>query len=342
MPGERMVMVIAVSGMLLGCETSGPTNCNGQPSSDEVCIMGGSFLMGHPTISDRPGDSPFAPVHEVTLSPFFIDIDPISNGQYKACFDAGACPDEPPCPDPCIVPFQAAYSIHDPALADYPMATATVDGAEAYCLFAGKRLPTEAEWERAARGSAELRLPVGQHAARLRGAALRSAVVRSGLSSFPGKLSRRPGDRRRIPGGRAGDVDDGPPPHGGRAPTLLDGARHQPTRSHRPESSERRAEIFIFTAASARPTTVSRTRCRPGNARPTPWEAFAALVPGQNHRWRRRKRAAASTVGVNQGLTSQNGCGVPGKTTISESIPSARRRSRISVRPGKSVTDRCC
>jgi hypothetical protein len=242
--GERMVMAMAVAGMLLGCETSGPTDCNGQPSSDEVCIMGGSFLMGHAAISDRPGDSPFAPVHKVTLSPFFIDIDPISNVQYKACFDAGACPDEPPCPDPCLVPFQAAYSIHDPALADYPMATATVEGAEAYCLFAGKRLPTEAEWERAARVRRASTTP----GATRRPIARRcTAICRRSTRTFliPRKLSRRPGDRRRIPGGRAGDVDDGPPHHGGRAPALLDRAGHQPTRSRPAAASSARKPSFL-------------------------------------------------------------------------------------------------
>jgi hypothetical protein len=126
--------------------------------------VGGSFLMGHPTIPDGlGGESPFAPVHRATLSPFFIDIDPITNAQYKACFDAGACPDE--CQrnasSPCQDPFSAVYSILDPALADYPMATATIAGADAYCRYMNKRLPTEAEWERAARGPDSFDYPWG-------------------------------------------------------------------------------------------------------------------------------------------------------------------------------------
>ena len=184
MPGERIVLVIALSGVLLSCETSGPANCNGQPSSDEVCVMGGSFLMGHPTISDGPGDSPFAPVHEVTLSPFFIDIDPISR-PVQGLLRCGRVPRRARVRTRALSRFRPPTASHDPALADYPMATATVDGAEAYCLFAGKRLPTEAEWERAA-GVRRASTTRGQHAARLRGAALRSAVVRSGLPHSPG------------------------------------------------------------------------------------------------------------------------------------------------------------
>jgi len=120
--------------------------------------------MGHPTIPDGlPGQSPFAPVHRVTLPSYFIDVNPVSNAEYKACFDAGICPDE--CQrsanSPCQGPFAKAYSMLDPKLADYPMATATIDGAEAYCRWMGKRLPSEAEWERAARGPKSFDYPWG-------------------------------------------------------------------------------------------------------------------------------------------------------------------------------------
>lgn len=55
----------------------------------------------------------------------------------------------------------------DGKLADHPMATATVEGAAAYCRWMGKRLPSEAEWERAAREPERFRLPLGQHRAGL-------------------------------------------------------------------------------------------------------------------------------------------------------------------------------
>lgn len=90
-----------IAGAASGCNrpsTAGGRSappCRDEPFSNEVCIAEGSFSMGHPTIpSTVPGESPFAPVHTVTLPSFFIDVDPVTNGEYRACFDAGVCPDE--------------------------------------------------------------------------------------------------------------------------------------------------------------------------------------------------------------------------------------------------------
>src|SRR4029078_12384674 len=171
---RRVVLIVAVlAGAASGCKqgsTGGGGSappCHDEPFSNEVCIAGGTSRMGHPTIpSTVPGESPFAPVHKVTLPSFFIDVDPVTNGEYKACFDAGVCPDE--CQRnasaPCQGPFASAYTMLDPKMADYPMAPATVDGADAYCRWRGKRLPSEAEWERAARGPKGFDYPWGNEA----------------------------------------------------------------------------------------------------------------------------------------------------------------------------------
>jgi sulfatase modifying factor 1 len=80
------------------------------------------------------------PVEEITLSPFFIDVTEVTNLNYAACIAAEVC--TPP-------ENQEFYA--DPAFAQHPVVYVTWDQANKYCEWAGKRLPTEAEWEKAAR-----------------------------------------------------------------------------------------------------------------------------------------------------------------------------------------------
>jgi formylglycine-generating enzyme required for sulfatase activity len=129
-------------------------NCNGlvdevpgcaAPALDPspVHVPVGSFSMG----SER-GAADERPVHRVTGSAFLLDRYEVTNARYQACVRAGAC-----APPSLRSSNARAHYFDDPAFADYPVIFVSWKQAQAFCAFVGGRLPSEAEWERAAAGS---------------------------------------------------------------------------------------------------------------------------------------------------------------------------------------------
>ncbi len=109
-----------------------------------VLVPAGPFVMG----SDTNAASA-KPAHTVTLDDFYIDVYEVTNEQYRACAEAGVCT------------TGGSSRIYNETWVGHPVMDVTWYEAQRFCEWRDGRLPTEAEWEKAARGTDERTFPWG-------------------------------------------------------------------------------------------------------------------------------------------------------------------------------------
>lgn len=119
-------------------------------ASELIEIPAGEFVMGCNEAVDDACDDDEKPMHSITLSAYAIERSEVTQGQYTACVLDGAC-DAPSCAWDCEQP-------------EMPAGCVNWQQAQDYCAWAERRLPTEAEWEKAARGSDGALFPWGDTA----------------------------------------------------------------------------------------------------------------------------------------------------------------------------------
>jgi len=117
----------------------------GLPAPDRITITAGPFTQG-----GTRGDEDERPARSKTLPAFAIDRTEVTRAAYERCVAARRCK----------APRGAAAAV-PPGDLQQPVTGVSWKEAQAYCKFAGGRLPTEAEWEKAARGADGREYPWG-------------------------------------------------------------------------------------------------------------------------------------------------------------------------------------
>ncbi|MDX1687949.1 MAG: SUMF1/EgtB/PvdO family nonheme iron enzyme [Candidatus Promineifilaceae bacterium] len=116
-----------------------------------VYVPAGRFFMGS-TRGDPAANSEESPQHAIVLDAFWLDRTEVSNAQYDLCVGDGACP---------LSEFAGDQAFNGAA---YPVVGVSWNNARDYCAWTGAGLPTEAQWEYAARGPNSPIYPWGDEA----------------------------------------------------------------------------------------------------------------------------------------------------------------------------------
>ena len=179
--------MLALSFQLHACQASpsgpsyvpqaGETRTRPADGAAMVFVPDGSFTMGSPSEQTRiarqlcrqasgpqlaiatcglAAFSDESPAHLVELSGFWFDRTEVTNAQYELCVTAGAC--TPPLDSGS---FTRPRYFGEADFDDYPVVQVTRGQAQAYCTWVAARLPSEAEWEYAARGPESRLFPWG-------------------------------------------------------------------------------------------------------------------------------------------------------------------------------------
>ncbi len=124
----------------------------GKEDEDMIFIPSGEFSMGCVPGDDKCNENE-KPMHSVNLDSYFIDRHEVTIGEYKKCVDSGVCSDEHV--------DDAGCTWTKSGRDKNPVECVNWWQAKSYCNWKGNRLPTEAEWEKAARGTDERIYPWG-------------------------------------------------------------------------------------------------------------------------------------------------------------------------------------
>jgi formylglycine-generating enzyme required for sulfatase activity len=122
------------------------------PTGEMVTVQAGSFVMGCNSAVDLECNSDESPYHTVDVPAFEIDKYEVTTADYQVCVDSGVC-------TAANTGESCNYGV--PERESHPINCVDWNQAKAYCEWAGKRLPTEAEWEKAARGTDGRKYPWG-------------------------------------------------------------------------------------------------------------------------------------------------------------------------------------
>jgi formylglycine-generating enzyme len=139
-------------------DTSGGTDTDtgtAEPS-EMIELFAGAFSMGCNPGTDANCGIDGKPIHSVFIAGFKIEKTPVTVRQYKACVDSGSKPCQP---STGATSPECNWGVK--GRENHPINCVSWADAEAYCNFVGKRLPTEAEWEKAARGNDQRPYPWG-------------------------------------------------------------------------------------------------------------------------------------------------------------------------------------